>query len=1111
MTPQEYARVEQLYHDAMEHPPETRAAFLADACAGDEAVHREVVSLLAAHEEAGAFISTPALDVAARLIASQEEAATLGGTVGAYEVLSLIGRGGMGEVYLAVDTRLGRKVAVKLLRSGLTSQADVVRRFEQEARAASSLNHPNIVTIYDIGEIDDRRFLAMEFVDGQSLATMTGQPMDVGSAARIGAQLARALSVAHAAGIVHRDLKPENVIVRADGYVKLLDFGLARLLSVSRDAGGTTAVDSSPSVILGTPRYMSPEQARGETAGSASDVFSLGVVLYELVTGTHPFESETTLGTLHAITSRPTPPPREGRPVMPARFERLLTRMLDKQAAARPAAEDVVSELTALTPVVPGSVYVEPPVRTGETRRHGLPPQRTPLLGRANELALVTGMLLDPAIRLMTLTGPGGTGKTRLAVQVANDLAGHFTGGVSFVNLAPISDSTLVPSAVASALGVRESGERPLIQAIGEHLCEMGESLLLIDNFEQVSDAAAVVRELLDACPGLKVLVTSRLVLRIYGEQEFPVPPLALPAPDAASSVAALMECASIALFVQRAAAARPDFTLTARNAAPVVDICRRLDGLPLAIELAAARVKILPPAELLSRIGRRLELLTSGPRDLPERQQTLRSAIKWSYDLLPAAEQTLFRRLSVFAGGCTLESIEAVCNTTEDLGISVFDGVASLVDNSLLVQRQAGDAEPRFIMLETFREYGRERLIESGEAAATERAHAAYMLVLAEEETLAVSAAERDAWVRSCDAEHDNFRVAIQSLINARNAEWALRLGGALFRFWEQRDHLTEGRETLARVLAMPESRAATRARARALYSASVLEDLNNNLDRAEALSHEACAIFRQLGDIKAVATTMVAISFQAQRQGRYAEATAISAETVSLWQQLGDATGVDLARSNMATAAKAEGKFDLARSLLEQVLEGARARGDTRGVAAALNGLGELASELRDDEAARRYHHESLDKYREIGDRWGIAGVMADLANVDLRAQEPAAASDWFLQALLAFRELGHQRGVARQLESLSWCAGSQGRDVDAVTLSGAAATIRARLGAPPKPPEQEKIDETLALARTRIGADACAEAWRAGRTLPLDQVLESSLPRTGGSPIRRISPGR
>ncbi len=280
------------------------------------------------------------------------------------------------------------------------------------------------------------------------------------------------------------------------------------------------------------------------------------------------------------------------------------------------------------------------------------------------ELTAVKGMLLDPDTRLLTLTGPGGTGKTRLAVQVAADLADLFEGGISFANLAPIADPRLVASAVAHAVGVRESSDHPLVKAISDHLRSLGPTLLLMDNFEQVSEAAVLVRELLDACPALKVLVTSRVVLHIYGEQEFPVPPLPLPAPDAGASPAVLMECASIALFVQRAAAGRPDFTLTSRNAAAVAAICRRLDGLPLAIELAAARVKILPPPELLARLERRLELLTGGARDLPERQQTLRGAIKWSYDLLTPAEQTLFRRLSLFAGGFTLEGAEAVCNT---------------------------------------------------------------------------------------------------------------------------------------------------------------------------------------------------------------------------------------------------------------------------------------------------------------------------------------------------------------------------------------------------------------------------------------------------------------
>jgi predicted ATPase len=342
-------------------------------------------------------------------------------------------------------------------------------------------------------------------------------------------------------------------------------------------------------------------------------------------------------------------------------------------------------------------------------------------VGREAELASVEQMI-DAGVRLITLTGPGGTGKTRLAIQTAEDVASRFEGGVVFVNLAPIAEPRMVASAVARSIGVRESADLPLADAITGHLRGLGRTLLLMDNFEQVSEAASLVRDLLDACPDLQVLATSRVVLRIYGEHEFPVPPLQLPAPGALFSPSTLMDCASVALFVQRAAASRPDFALSPKNAGAIVEICRRLDGLPLAIELAAARVKILPPGELLARIERPLELLTGGARDLPERQQTLRQTIRWSYDLLPPAEQKLFRRLSVFAGGCTLEAAEAVCNTSEDLGIDLLEGMASLVDNSLLVQRVSPAGESRFHMLETFREYGLEKLIEHGEAADSPR-----------------------------------------------------------------------------------------------------------------------------------------------------------------------------------------------------------------------------------------------------------------------------------------------------------------------------------------------------------------------------------------------------
>ncbi|MGH9373189.1 MAG: protein kinase domain-containing protein, partial [Vicinamibacterales bacterium] len=585
MNSEQYQRVGRLFHAALDLPRENRTPFLDGACGDDEELRHQVESLLRAHEQAGDFIAAPAMNLAAELIAREEEDGSLRGRIGAYDVLSLIGRGGMGEVYLARDTRLGRNVAVKLLRPGLTSNPDAVRRFEQEARAASSLNHPNIVTIHEIGDMDDRRFLAMEFVDGRSLDVMVGRPVSFSTVAQMGAQLAKALSVAHAAGIVHRDIKPENIMVREDGYVKLLDFGVARLLSVPAAARAHgTQMGTSPGVMLGTPRYMSPEQAHGETATSSSDIFSLGIVLYELATGTHPFESESTLGTRHAITSGRTPTPAHGRPKIPKLLERLLRRMLEKLDAARPSAGEVEAELTKLAAALSERVHLDPWAGGDQPRHYNLPPQHTPLIGRAGELAAVKGMLLDPGIRLLTLTGPGGTGKTRLAVQVAADLADLFDGGVSFVNLAPIADPWLVASAVALAVGVRESGDMPLVSAIAEHLRSLGPTLLLMDNFEQVSGAATFVRQVLDACPALKVLVTSRLVLHIYGEQEFPVPPLPLPALDAIASPATLMECASIALFVQRAAAGRPDFTLTSRNAEAVVDICRRLDGLPLAI-----------------------------------------------------------------------------------------------------------------------------------------------------------------------------------------------------------------------------------------------------------------------------------------------------------------------------------------------------------------------------------------------------------------------------------------------------------------------------------------------------------------------------------------------
>ncbi len=1093
MTPDRYALVGQVFHETLAQPPERRTEFLARCCGADRALRREVESLLASHERAGNFVAGATMNVAATWLGlpAADDDHLLSGTVGTYEIESLLGRGGMGEVYLARDPRLGRPVAVKVLQAEHTANSDAVRRFEQEARAASSLNHPNIVTIYDIGEFRTRRFIAMEYVEGDSLGLLIGRPLAIGTLARLGEQLATALAVAHAAGIVHRDIKPDNVVVRDDGYVKVLDFGLARLATASSTGPDTSRTNAG--VVLGTPRYMSPEQARGDAASGASDVFSLGVVLYELVTAHHPFDGTSVLAVLHAIQSVTPPAPSQLAAGVPKGLEQLLLAMLDKSPAARPTAGEVAAQLAAFasalgTPATAAAGRGPAAPRVREPA--GLPSALTTLVGRSAELATLTRMLRDEGVRLLTLTGPGGTGKTRLAIQVAERLISVFDGGVTFTNLAPVGDPRLLAATVARTLGVRESGDVPLMDSIAQHLRGLGRTLLIFDNFEQITEAAPVVRALLDACPALQIFATSRVALHVSGEHEYPVPTLPLPAPGALFSPSTLVDYPSVALFVQRAMAVRPDFAITARNAEAIVEICRKVDGLPLAIELAAARVKILSPQDLLSRIARPLDLLTGGARDLPARQQTLREAIKWSYDLLSPPEQTLFRRLSVFAGGCTLEAAEAVCNAPEDLA-DVLDGVGALVDSSLLGQRTGDGDEPRFEMLETFREFGREQMAAQGEAPLIERAHAAYMLVLAEEESPQMSPAEREAWLRRCDVDHGNFGKAIDTLVKTGDAEWATRLATGLFRFWEQRDLLTEGLEAFQRVLAIPDERGHTSMRARTLHGAGLLADIQGNVDAAGALSREAADIYRRLGDRQGLVASLAALGTNAQRRGRHAEAVARFSEAVAVWEELGDARSVDLARTNLANAAKAGQDFELAERLFRQTVEAAESRGDAHAAAFALNSFADLQAVRGHRVAARQMHEESLARYRSIGDRWGIARVLEDLAELDLLSGECTDASTAIRLALASFIDLGHQRGIARQLEALARCHMGHGKDEDAVTALGAAAAIRQRTGTPGRAADRERVEATLERARARIGADACAAAWEKGKSAPGDQV--------------------
>ena len=430
-----------------------------------------------------------------------------------------------------------------------------------------------------------------------------------------------------------------------------------------------------------------------------------------------------------------------------------------------------------------------------------LPVPRTPLMGRAQELETVERKLRDDSIRLLTLTGAGGSGKTRLAIEAARSLVGLFAGGVYLLPLAPVATVEAVPVALARVLGLRESGGSSMADVLPDYVRHAitAPTLVVLDNFEHLLASGPLIVALLEASAHLKVLVTSRAILRVYGEHEHPVPPLELPDPNLPFEE--LRRNPSVLLYAQRAAATTGAFTLEPSNASAVAEVCRRLDGLPLAIELAAARAKMFAPEAIVARLSQSLEFLIDGPRDVPARQQTLRNTIDWSYELLSIPERTLLRRLAVFVGGWTLEGAEAVCNAGRDVGLDVVSGVASLVDKSLVHLVAANGSEPRFDMLGTLREYALSQLVRSGDALPTRRAHAAYCMVLAEEGNPQLTEAQRVVWLARCDVEHDNFRAALDWLVQTRQSEWALRIGLALFAFWERREHLTEGRQRLLAV----------------------------------------------------------------------------------------------------------------------------------------------------------------------------------------------------------------------------------------------------------------------------------------------------------------------
>lgn len=723
----------------------------------------------------------------------------------------------------------------------------------------------------------------------------------------------------------------------------------------------------------------------------------------------------------------------------------------------------------------------ESPLSKVARKHFSLPASRTSLIGREQQVAEAAKLLLRPDVRLLSLTGAGGSGKTRLALAVAKTTADKFMAGVQFVGLAAISDPALVGIAIAKALDIQQVANRTIPQLIADELQNSGPFLLVLDNFEQILPAATVVAEVLETCPALKVLVTSRACLRIYGEQEFQVTPLE--------------QDSAIELFVQRAMAVRPSFAMTSENAQAIREICSRLDCLPLAIELAAARTRVLSPATMLDRLQSRLQLLTGGALDLPERQQTLRKAIDWSHGLLNDAEQKLLRRLSVFGGGCTLEAAEAVCNTSRDLDMDLFEGLSSLVDKSLIQNSDEPLPEPRFAMLETIREYALERLTASGEESATRRAHAAYCLVLAEEGNPELNPADRAIWLTRCDIEIDNFRSALDWLFQNKEVDWGLRLCIALFRFWDMREHLAEGRARLEIVLQLSGSQFA-KERAKVGLFLGALATPQGDFSAAEHFIKQSLSLYQELGDEWGTAAGFNALGVSARDRGDYESAQEYFKRSLMCWRALADPLATARTLHNLANVVRVRGDYPAAQAALREATNIFEELGDRSGAAWSLNQQGDIAREQQDLPVARTLYQDALSIFREAGDRWGSARSLADLGYVCGDQGDYAAAHAAYCEALKIFAELGHRRGLARTLEGFACLAVARGGAARALKLAAAAAHLRRVIGAPLPLAEQTELDQTLLAARKSLGENEGSAAWSEGWSMNMEKAIEYSL---------------
>ena len=962
----------------------------------------------------------------------------------------------MASVFLADDLKHGRRVAIKVMNPEIRTST----RFLQEIEIAARLTHPHILPLHDSGVIDDQPFYVMPYIEGESLRQriLRLKSFTIDEALRFATEIASALGYAHQQGLVHRDIKPENVLL-SNNIALVADFGIARFTNPNEGTRITIA-----NAAVGTPAYMSPEQLRPvDTIDGRTDLYALGCVLYEMLVGSPPFT-----GPLHSLAYQHlSVEPRsvsENRPEVPSYVVEAIRKLLAKDPAQRfDTAAQFVSAISSPAAEA-ATVFFESPVIQIPTN---LPKDRTPFIGRTQELNDCA--LLLKRSRLLTLAGLGGCGKTRLAIKAGKSLTERFPDGVWFVDLAPLTESSRVVAAVAQVLGLREESDKDLDTVVSDHIGDK-KLLLILDNCEHLlSSCANLVNRLFDSCAEVRIVTTSREALNVQGERVIHLPPLGVPDAKSGLTLESVQSADATKLFIDRAKSARPSFELTAANVGAVTEVCRRLDGIPLAIELAAARVKILSIDQILTKLDDRFRLLVG--RSMLPRHQTLRAVIEWSYDQLSTEEQRLLRTLSVFAGGWTLTLASKVIENLDEF--EVMELHSQLVDKSIVVVASDESAAQRYSFLETVRQFLFDKLTEGGDSEDVKAAHFNAMLDLAEQ-AYGERTINEERWTTELEVESDNMRVALE-YARVVNAERYLRLVGALAWFWIVKTHLVEGGEHLTAALSASDVKPSRSSRVRALWGAAHMLALQGETSGARAWIDEARTMSLELGDTSEVALALDGMGWMHFFRSEDEAACGAFEESLRLQQANGDRHLVIRAKVGLAQVLVALGRTDEAKPMAKEIIEFAESNNDRRSEHFGWHYLADCELILGNCKESLKLYQKSLALANAIGDKveisFEVQGVAMSLAGIGL-------ANTVFSPSPLRLVSPSPETQVALHL------AGAVRAEWDRL-----GADIHVRFW-------DELLDRYLGAARRTLSIEDFEREWNKGRELAFDDAVKLAL---------------